>query len=73
MESGNKKIRRFEDIVAWQKARELVKIIYKMTNDLEDFRIGQVLQTFFLNIKNVMAPVPETFYHRDKDIGIGKK
>jgi len=38
MESGNKKIRRFEDIVAWQKARELVKIIYKMTNDLEDFR-----------------------------------
>ena len=38
MESGNKKIRSFEDIVAWQKARELVKIIYKMTNDLEDFR-----------------------------------
>jgi four helix bundle protein len=38
MESGNKKIQRFEDIVAWQKARELVKIIYKMTNDLEDFR-----------------------------------
>lgn len=26
MKGGDKKIRRFEDIVAWQKARELVKI-----------------------------------------------
>ena len=33
-----KKIRRFEDIVAWQKARELVKVIYQMTNESEKFR-----------------------------------
>ena len=38
MKSGDKKIRRFEDIVAWQKARKLVKIIYQMTNELDEFR-----------------------------------
>ena len=38
MKDGDKKIRRFEDIVAWQKARELVKVIYQMTNESEKFR-----------------------------------
>lgn len=33
-----KKIKTFEDIVAWQKARELVKVIYQITNELEEFR-----------------------------------
>ena len=27
----NKKIERFEDLIAWQKARELTKEIYKIT------------------------------------------
>jgi len=35
---GDRKIRRFEDIVGWQKARELVNVIYRMTNELEKFR-----------------------------------
>lgn len=38
MNGGDRRIRRFEDIVAWQKARELVKVIYQMTNELEKFR-----------------------------------
>ncbi len=38
MMGGDRKIRRFEDIVGWQKARELVKVIYQMTNELEGFR-----------------------------------
>jgi four helix bundle protein len=38
MMGEGKKIRRFEDIVGWQKARELVKVIYQMTNELEGFR-----------------------------------
>ena len=27
-----KKIEKFEDLIAWQKARELTKIIYQITN-----------------------------------------
>jgi len=27
------KIQKFEDLIAWQKARELAKVIYKMTED----------------------------------------
>jgi len=37
MKSGDKKIRKFEDIVGWQKTRESVKVIYQMTNELEEF------------------------------------
>ena len=33
-----KKIQRFEDIVAWQKARELVRFIYEVTNRSESFK-----------------------------------
>ena len=32
------KIQRFKDIVGWQKARELVKVIYQMTNESDGFR-----------------------------------
>ena len=28
---GKEKIERFEDLIAWQKARELTKAIYKVT------------------------------------------
>lgn len=38
MMGGDKKIRRFEDIVGWQKSRELVKVIYQVTNESEKFR-----------------------------------
>ncbi len=38
MKSGDKKIRKFEDIVGWQKTRESGKVIYQMTNELEEFR-----------------------------------
>ena len=38
MKNGDKKIQRFEDIVGWQKARELVKVVYQMTNESEEFR-----------------------------------
>lgn len=31
------KIQKFEDIVAWQKARELVRIVYEITNQSEGF------------------------------------
>ena len=33
-----KKIQKFEDIVGWQKARGLVKVIYQMTNESDGFR-----------------------------------
>ena len=36
MKDGDKKIRRFENIVGWKKSRELVKVIYQMTNELEE-------------------------------------
>ncbi len=32
------KIQRFEDIIAWQKARELVAEIYRLTNASENFK-----------------------------------
>jgi len=32
------KIQRFEDIVGWQKARELVRIIYQMNSENDGFR-----------------------------------
>jgi len=36
MKGGGKKIRRFEDIVGWQKIRELVKFIYEAGIDIYD-------------------------------------
>jgi|SRR3989304_7195081 four helix bundle protein len=32
------KIQKFEDIIAWQKTRELVRVVYEMTNKSEGFK-----------------------------------
>ena len=44
MMGGDRRIRSFEDIVGWQKARGLVKVICQMTNELEKFRMKQITQ-----------------------------
>jgi len=52
------KIQRFEDIVGWQKARELVRIIYQMTSENDGFRrdfalTDQIRRTALSAISNI--------------------
>ena len=47
------RIERFEDIVAWQKARKLVKAIYELTSTdplLHDFRLRDQLRSAAISI-----------------------
>lgn len=49
------KINRFEDIIAWQKSKELVLIIYKRFKDNRDFGFKDQLQRAAISIMNNIA------------------
>lgn len=45
----------FTELKCWQKARELVKFIYKMTNDWKDYGTSNQLRRAVLSIMNNIA------------------
>ena len=64
------KVERFEDLLCWQKARELVKIIYTMTKEdsfFRDYRFKEQLQSASVS---VMSNIAEGFsrFHRKEFI-----
>jgi four helix bundle protein len=57
-------IKRFEDILAWQKARELSKLVYRLTKHLP-FRQDKALQSQMRRaVVSIMANIAEG-YERD--------
>lgn len=50
-----KKIQSFEDIIAWQKARELVVSIYRVMKDQKDYRFRNQLQSAAVSVMNNIA------------------
>ena len=48
-------IKSFEEIIAWQKARELAKEIYKLCNPLKDYGFRDQLQRAAVSIMNNIA------------------
>ncbi|MEW5758159.1 MAG: four helix bundle protein [Candidatus Omnitrophota bacterium] len=54
------KIQKFEDLIAWQEARKLVKMIYNITkkNDFKDFGLANQIQRAAVSI---MANISEGF------------
>ena len=56
--SKNKKVERFEDLIAWQKARELTKEIYKVTKSGEfakDFGLRDQIRRASVSIMSNLA------------------
>lgn len=49
------KIDRFEDIVAWQKAKELTLLLYKVFKDNRDFAFREQIQRASVSIMNNIA------------------
>ena len=49
------KIERFEDIIAWQKAKELTYLIYKELEDSKDFGYKDQIQRASVSIMNNIA------------------
>jgi four helix bundle protein len=52
---SDKKIVRFEDIIAWQKAKELTLLIYKSFSESKDFSFKDQIQRASLSIMNNIA------------------
>ena len=52
---GDKKIERFEDIIAWQKARELVNHVYRVFNNTKDFNFREQIQRASVSVMNNIA------------------
>jgi len=56
-----KKIGRFEDLIAWQKARELTREIYQVTQEgkfSRDFGLsGQIQRATVSSMSNIASPV----------------
>ncbi len=52
---ADKKIERFEDIIAWQKARELVNQVYRAFNDTSDFNFREQMQRAAVSVMNNIA------------------
>jgi len=55
---NNKKIEKFEDLVAWQKARELTKQIYRLTSKKpfsNDFGLRDQIQRASVSIMSNLA------------------
>jgi four helix bundle protein len=50
-----KKIQRFEDIIAWQKAKELVVKVYMIMKDHRDYRFRDQFQSASVSIMNNIA------------------
>jgi four helix bundle protein len=49
------KIDRFEDIIAWQKAKELTKLIYNCFEKINDFAFKDQIQRASVSIMNNIA------------------
>lgn len=49
------KIKRFEDIIAWQKAKELIVKIYRKFKDTRDFGFKDQIQRASVSIMNNIA------------------
>ena len=49
------KIERFEDIIAWQKAKELVLLIYRDFNHSKDFGFRDQIQRASVSVMNNIA------------------
>lgn len=49
------RIERFEDIIAWQKARELTVIIYRLFETSKDFGFKDQIQRASVSIMNNIA------------------
>ncbi len=46
---------RFEDVISWQKSRELVIDIYKLFNSSKDFRFRDQIQSAAVSVMNNIA------------------
>lgn len=60
------KIERFEDIISWQKARELTMLIYQLFKDSKDYGFRDQIQRASLSIMNNIAEGFER--HTDKGL-----
>jgi four helix bundle protein len=49
------KIQKFEDIIAWQKAKELTLLIYTLFRDLKDFSFKNQIERASISIMNNIA------------------
>ena len=49
------KVNRFEEIIAWQKARDLTKVIYRIFSKMRDFGFRDQIQRATLSIMNNIA------------------
>jgi len=49
------KIERFEDIIAWQKAKDMTSIIYKDFSDSKDFSFRDQIQRASVSVMNNIA------------------
>lgn len=52
------KVKRFEDVIAWQKARELVKMVYEMTREgdfARDFSLKEQIRRAAVSIMSNIA------------------
>lgn len=49
------KIERFEDVIAWQKSRELTKLVYKTFGGLKDYSFKDQIQRAVISIGNNIA------------------
>ena len=49
------KINRFEDIITWQKAKELTKVIYRLFHTSRDFGFRDQIQRASVSIMNNIA------------------
>lgn len=59
-------IQKFEDIIAWQKSRELTILIYKNLNHIKDFSFRDQIQRAIVSVMNNIA---EGFERRgDKEL-----
>ena len=49
------KVNRFEEIIAWQKARDLTNVIYRIFSKMRDFGFRDQIQRATLSIMNNIA------------------
>ena len=60
------KIQRFEDIIAWQKARELVEKLYRLTSTGKVDRDFSLKDQIRREIISVMSNIAEGYAQTDK-------
>lgn len=68
MEGGMKKVTRFEDLICWQKARQLVNIVYGLTHQgpfSKDFALRNRIQSAAVSAMSNIAEGFTRFHKRD--------